>query len=98
MNTDDMKNNAGQAVGLLKQLANENRLWILCQLLEGELSVGELNQRVELSQSALSQHLAKLRQDGLVSTRKQGLNVYYSLGNPSVAKVLETLHSIYCAR
>ena len=98
MNTDDMKNNAGQAVGLLKQLANENRLWILCQLLEGELSVGELNQRVELSQSALSQHLAKLRQDGLVSTRKQGLNVYYSLGNPSVAKVLETLHGIYCAR
>ena len=98
MNTDDMKNNAGQAVGLLKQLANENRLWILCQLLEGELSVGELNQRVELSQSALSQHLAKLRQDGLVSTRKDGLNVYYSLDNPAVAKVLETLHGIYCAR
>ena len=97
MNVEDMKKNAAQAAGLLKQLANENRLWILCQLLEGELSVGELNERVDLSQSALSQHLAKLRQEGLVSTRKQGLNVYYSLGNPAVAKVLETLHSIYCS-
>lgn len=92
-----MRNNAGEAAALLKQLSNENRLWILCQLIEGELTVGELNERVDLSQSALSQHLAKLRQDELVATRKEGLSVYYSLKSEAVQKVLETLHSIYCA-
>ena len=96
MDISEMKKNAGQAEALLKQLANQNRLWILCQLLEGELSVGELNERIDLSQSALSQHLAKLRQENLVCTRKEGLKVFYSLDNPAVKQLLHTLHSIFC--
>lgn len=98
MNLDDMRNNAGEAAALLKQLSNEHRLWILCQLLEGELSVGALHERVDLSQSALSQHLGKLRAQGLVVTRKEGLNVYYTLKSDAVRVVLETLHGLYCAK
>ena len=79
MQIDDMQAQAGRAVGLLKALANENRLLILCHLQAGELSVGEINERVGLSQSALSQHLAILRHDGLVATRKSAQTVYYSL-------------------
>lgn len=92
-----MQANAAQAVALLKQLANEKRLWILCQLIEKEMTVSELNACVDLSQSALSQHLSKLRADGLVTPRKEGLSVYYSLKSEEVKRILSTLHSIYCA-
>lgn len=97
MNVDAMQNNAAQATRLLKQLSNEHRLWILCQLIDTELSVSEINERVDLSQSALSQHLAKLRQDQLVSTRKEGQSIYYSLSSEEVKQVLHTLHRIYCS-
>jgi len=100
--TDDMLKQVGAATELLKQLANENRLLILCSLVSGELSVGELNQRLPLSQSALSQHLASLRQAGLVETRRQSQAIYYQLcegdqqsRNPAIA-VIETLQAIYC--
>lgn len=91
-----MQVHAQQAAALLKALANENRLMILCTLIEGELSVGELNIRVPLSQSALSQHLASLREAGLVATRKEAQTVYYSLQGDEAQKIIAVLQSIYC--
>lgn len=92
-----LKRNAGKAASLLKALAHEERLMILCQLVNHELSVGQLAEESKLSQSAFSQHLAILREQGLVKTRKQSQTVYYRLANKHAAKLLETLHSIYCA-
>lgn len=88
--------NAGEAARLLKALANEHRLMILCQLAEGERSVGDLLESSPLSQSALSQHLMKLREQTLVSTRRAGQSVYYSIADPAAAKVIHTLAEIYC--
>ncbi len=97
MNIEDMQKNAKPALKLLKALANESRLMILCHLLEGELTVGELNQRVQLSQSALSQHLAWLRKDQLVATRKESQTIFYSLSSEEAKAVLGQLHKLYCA-
>lgn len=91
-----MQEHAQAAANLLKALANENRLMILCTLIGGELSVGELNTRVPLSQSALSQHLASLREAGLVATRKEAQTVYYSLLGDDAQKIIAVLQSIYC--
>lgn len=91
-----MQEHAQAAANLLKALANENRLMILCTLIGGELSVGELNTRVPLSQSALSQHLASLREAGLVATRKEAQTVYYSLQGDDAQKIITVLQSIYC--
>lgn len=89
---------AGQAATLLRALANEQRLLILCNLGGAEMSVGELNERVPLGQSALSQHLAVLRNNGIVRTRREAQTVYYSLNPGPAAQVIETLHGIYCHR
>jgi DNA-binding transcriptional ArsR family regulator len=94
----DLRRYAGDAATLLKALANEQRLSILCSLLEGPQSVGQLNEKVELSQSALSQHLAVLREGGLVETEKEAQTVYYSLAEGPAQKVLATLKDIYCPR
>jgi len=91
-----MREHASDAAQLLKALANENRLMILCTLSEGEMSVGQLNQRVDLSQSALSQHLAVLRRDGLVSTRRQAQTIHYSLAAGPAGRIIELLHDVYC--
>ncbi len=88
---------AGEAAQLLKALGNEQRLLILCNLLDGPLSVGELNQRVDLSQSALSQHLALLRELGLVETRREAQTIFYSLPDGPVVRVMAVLQDIYCA-
>lgn len=87
---------AGQAAGLLRALSNEKRLMVLCQLGDGELSVGELMPVVGLSQSALSQHLAKLREEGLVDTRRDGTTIFYRIADPAVLKVIAVLAEIYC--
>lgn len=87
---------ASEAAALMKSLANENRLMILCTLVAGEMSVSELNQRVPLSQSALSQHLASLRKARLVTTRKEAQTVYYRLYGDAASKVITVLQSIYC--
>jgi ArsR family transcriptional regulator, virulence genes transcriptional regulator len=88
---------AGEAVALLKAMANEARLLVLCHLAEsGELSVGALVDRVGLSQSALSQHLAKLRDEGLVDTRKEAQTVYYSVCDPKAGQLLALLHDLFC--
>ncbi len=96
MDFDTMQRNATDAVTLLKGLANESRLMIMCVLTEGEVSVGELNKRIELSQSALSQHLAILRDQGLVKTRRESQTIYYSLAETPAMNVIELLHSVYC--
>lgn len=93
---DDMRKNAEQAVRLLKSIANENRLMIMCVLAEGECSVGELNKRIHLSQSALSQHLALLREQGLVVTRRESQVIYYSLAQSEAIELIQALHDIYC--
>ena len=92
----DMQAHAGEAAGLLKALGNEQRLLILCSLLAGPLSVGELNERVHLSQSALSQHLALLREAGLVETRREAQSIFYSLPAGPVTQVMAVLQDIYC--
>ena len=92
-----MQPHAVAASNLLKALANEQRLMILCNLSGVEMSVGELNERLPLSQSALSQHLAVLREAGIVQTRRDGQTVHYSLADGPAAQVVETLHGIYCA-
>jgi DNA-binding transcriptional ArsR family regulator len=92
----DMHAHAAEAAGLLKVLGNEQRLLILCNLLEGPLSVGELNERVELSQSALSQHLALLRAAGLVETRRESQSIVYSLPAGPVTQVMAVMQDIYC--
>ncbi len=96
MDPESMKEHALEASRLLKALANESRLMVLCSLCEREMSVGELNARVPLSQSALSQHLAVLRRDGLVTTRREAQTIYYSVVDGPAAKIINTLHGIYC--
>lgn len=92
----EMQVHARDAANLLKAMANEHRLMIMCTLMEGELCVGELNAKVALSQSALSQHLASLREAGLVSTRKESQTVYYSVSGNEASKIIAVLQSIYC--
>ena len=93
---ESMRAHAADASRLLKALANEKRLMLLCLLVEGERSVGELNARVDLSQSALSQHLAVLREDGLVTTRREAQTIYYAVAPGPARRVIATLHDVYC--
>ncbi|SMF04866.1 transcriptional regulator, ArsR family [Alteromonadaceae bacterium Bs31] len=93
---EELAAHAKDAASLLKELGNESRLMICCSLGDSELCVGELNELVPLSQSALSQHLARLREAGLVDTRKQGQTVFYRLAGDHAIKVIQTLKSIYC--
>lgn len=95
-NMTRMRAHAGEASALLKALANEQRLLVLCHLASGELAVGELLERVDLGQSALSQHLAKLREAELVQTRREAQVVYYRLAEGPVQALMDTLHDIYC--
>ncbi|MGY6397770.1 ArsR/SmtB family transcription factor [Vibrio parahaemolyticus] len=97
MNLQEMEKNSAKAVVLLKAMANERRLQILCMLHNQELSVGQLCTKLELSQSALSQHLAWLRRDELVATRKEAQTVYYTLKSDEVKTLIQTLHGLYCA-
>ena len=84
-------------MGLLKALSNEHRLLIMCYLAEAEeLSVGELADRLGLSQSALSQHLAKLREEGLVETRRQSQTIHYRVADPKAVQLLMLLHDLFC--
>lgn len=87
---------AGRAAGMMKCLANAHRLMILCRLHEGESSVGALEKLVKINQSALSQHLARLRRDGIVKTRREAQTIYYSLADEHAAQIVEKLYAIYC--
>ncbi|MGA3301848.1 MAG: metalloregulator ArsR/SmtB family transcription factor [Methylovirgula sp.] len=92
-----MSEKAESAAELLKSLANRHRLLIVCQLIEGERSVGELAEFLGIRDSTVSQHLALLRKDGLVVTRREGQTIFYSIGSAPARAVLETLYGIYCA-
>jgi len=94
---EELAGKATEAAELLSALANGKRLMIMCHLLENEVSVNTLAEKVGLSQSALSQHLAKLRALELVATRRDGQTIYYRLASDDVRAVLQTLYGIYCA-
>jgi len=91
-----LEENTEKAAALLKSMSHPSRLMVLCCLMIGESSVGELNQNIPLSQSALSQHLAGLRQAGLVDTRREGQVIYYHLKSRAVTEIIEVLYQIYC--
>ncbi|MDQ0561802.1 DNA-binding transcriptional ArsR family regulator [Rhizobium mesoamericanum] len=95
MDTIDLTANANVAAALLSAMANPKRLLILCNLVKGEIPVGALAQEVGLSQSALSQHLSKLRAQKLVRTRRDAQTIYYSSNSEPVLKILEALTDIY---
>jgi DNA-binding transcriptional ArsR family regulator len=89
--------NAGQAAAMLRALGNERRLMILCLLIEGsEMSAGDLAQEVGISQSALSQHLAKMRAEGLVTFRREAQSIHYRIADPNVKRLITLLKNIYC--
>jgi len=96
MDIDHMTRSAGEASELLKALANRTRLMIVCQLLEGERAVGDLAAALELRDSTVSQHLALLRKDNIVATRRDGQTIYYGLARPEVRGILETLYRHFC--
>ena len=96
MDIDLLDRTAESAAELLSALANKNRLMILCNLLNGEMAVHPLAEAVGMSQSALSQQLAKLRLQRLVATRRAGREVYYRVASPQVSEVLATLYRLYC--
>lgn len=96
MDLQALQASADEATELLKALANPHRLLILCQLEAGEMQVSQLQSGSGLSQSALSQHLARLREDGLVAARREGTAVFYSITNPAALKVIGVLAEIFC--
>jgi DNA-binding transcriptional ArsR family regulator len=98
MNMQELKANSANAANLLRAVSNRYRLMILCELHNGERSVSELERVVPLSQSALSQHLARLRQGGFVATRREAQTIHYSLSDPRVAHLIRVLHDMFCTR
>ena len=94
---DDMLAAADEASALLKALANRHRLIIVCQLTEKERSVGELAALLKIRDSTVSQHLALLRKDGLVTARRDGQTIWYSIGSPQARELVRTLYRVYCA-
>jgi ArsR family transcriptional regulator, virulence genes transcriptional regulator len=98
MDVIELEKNAEKACDLLMAMANTHRLMMLCKLAEGEKSVNALAESIGLSQSALSQHLARLREKGFVSTRRHAQTIYYSIASNEVEAILSTLHRLYCAR
>jgi DNA-binding transcriptional ArsR family regulator len=93
---EELEHNAARVAALLKSMANPARLVILCQLAEGERSVGELERAVGLSQSGISQHLAVLRRGDVVASRRDGQTVFYSLASRDVVTLMGTLHALFC--
>ncbi len=97
MDLAKLRDNAGNAGSLLKALGNPDRLLLLCQLVEGEMNVGELERRLQIVQPTLSQQLGVLRREGLVETRRDGRQIYYSISSPDAMAIIQTLHGLYCA-
>jgi ArsR family transcriptional regulator, virulence genes transcriptional regulator len=95
--SEPMRTAAGEASGLLKALANPHRLMIVCQLIEKDRSVGELAGFLDLRDSTVSQHLAVLRRDGIVTARRDGQTIWYSIGSDPARDVVHTLYRAFCA-
>ncbi|CAN5126733.1 metalloregulator ArsR/SmtB family transcription factor [soil metagenome] len=89
---------AGEAVAALKVLANEERLLLLCQLSQGEMSVSDLAQALDIQQPTLSQQLGVLRTEGAVNTRRDGKRIFYSVADPRLLQVLESMYRLYCLK
>ena len=96
MDLHELAPRAAEAEAFLKAMANRHRLMIMCELHKGERSVTAIQQAIGLSQSSLSQHLARLRADDLVSTRRASQTIYYSLGNANVSRLIGLLYELYC--
>jgi DNA-binding transcriptional ArsR family regulator len=96
MKVEEMQMAADAASGLLKALANRHRLLIICQLIERERSVGELADLLQIRDSTVSQHLAVLRRDGLVSARRDGQTIWYAIGSAHARTLVEALYRAYC--
>ncbi len=94
----ELEASAGKAAKLLRALANEKRLLILCQLADGERAAGDLLPGTDVSQSALSQHLAVLREQGIVATRREAQTIWYSIADPATMKLVGTLADIFCPK
>ena len=95
MDIVQVENRIEEVVTLLKAMSNRRRMIILCALCQKEQSVGELEKKVGLSQSALSQHLARLRRDGFVKTRREAQTIYYSTENPQICQLMSALNNIF---
>jgi ArsR family transcriptional regulator len=93
-----LRSAAENAVAALKLLANPERLLLLCQLSQGEFSVGELEEQLDIHQPTLSQQLGVLRSQGVVATRREGKNIYYSVADPSLLEILVVLYRLYCPK
>ena len=89
---------AGKASALMKTLGHKGRLMVLCQLATGEKSVGELSETLDIPQSPLSQHLSRMRKEGLVTTRREAQTIFYSLKADEAGKIIECLYGLYCAK
>ena len=96
LSAGQMHQHADEAVAVLKAMASHNRLLLLCQLVQGERSVGALAQSLELAQSVVSQHLSLLRRDGVVSARREAQTIYYQLTSGPTKRIISELHDIYC--
>lgn len=92
----EMRQTAGQATAMLRALANEDRLLLLCQLTQGERCVSDLEALLDIHQPTLSQQLGVLRNEGLVATRREGKHIYYRVSDPTVLALLKTLYGLYC--
>jgi DNA-binding transcriptional ArsR family regulator len=97
-NWDKLRDSAAQCCTLLKAMAHEDRLLLLCQLTAGEQNVGELEERVGLRQPSLSQHLGVLREEGIVAARREGKYIYYSLASHEVVQIMQTLSGLFCGK
>ena len=93
-----LRDAVGPAVSALKVLANEDRLLLLCQLSQGEMCVGDLEEELGIHQPTLSQQLGVLRNEGVVNTRRDGKNIFYSVADPSMLKIVALLHRLYCPK
>jgi len=93
----EMASAAAQASELMKTLGHRDRLMILCHLVTGEKSVGELARLLDIPQSPLSQHLARMRQETLVKTRRDAQTIYYSIASPEASRMVSVLHELYCS-
>ena len=98
INPETLRGAAGQAVAALKVLANQDRLLLLCQLSQGEMCVSELEEALDIHQPTLSQQLGVLRNEGVVDTRREGKNIYYSVADPALLELVAVLYRLYCPK
>lgn len=98
MDTDTLRSAAARSVAALKLLANEDRLMLMCQLSQGEMCVSELEAQLGIRQPTLSQQLGVLRAEGVVSTRRQGKNIYYCVADTAMLEIMAVLYRLYCPK